>query len=93
MNKTFKRIIALVLSFIMLMSVSAACFSVFAEDEDTAVTTTVLAESEESDEHDAHPTFFAMAITFWKEIFSFLKYIFYDVFRGLPAPEAPTLAQ
>lgn len=75
--------LALVLSVMMLLSVCAVGMSVFAEDGTTAVVET----TEEESEHQPHTTFFEITVAFWKEVFNFFKYIFYDVFLGLPVPD------
>lgn len=91
MNKTIKKFTALVLSLILLMSVFAVGFSVFAEDP--VADTTVAAAEQETEKHEDHKTFFQLTIEFIKEIGSFFKYIFYDMWLGIPAPPAPTLPQ
>lgn len=91
MNKTLKKFTAMILSLILLMSVFAVGFSVFAEDP--AAATTVTATEQEGEKHDEHVTFFQLMINFIKEIGSFFKYIFYDMWLGIPAPPAPTLPQ
>ncbi|MGN1194157.1 MAG: hypothetical protein ACI4SB_01595 [Acutalibacteraceae bacterium] len=92
MNKTIKKFTALVLSLILLMSVFAVGFSVFAEDPVIA-DTTVAATEQEGEQHQDHTTFFQLMIDFIKEIGSFFKYIFYDIWLGRPAPPAPTIPQ
>lgn len=88
MKNSLKKIIALVLSLIIISSVMAVGFSVYAED---AVSVTV-ADSEEETEEDNHTSFFALTINFFREIFRFFKYIFYDVFLGKPVPDVPPLS-
>lgn len=88
MNKTLKKLTALVLSLVLMMSVFAVGFSVFAED--TAATTVAAAE-QETEKHEDHRTFFQIIVDFWKEIGAFFKYIFYDMWLGIPAPPAPVL--
>lgn len=85
MNKTLKKLIALMLVLVMSLPVFATAFAVFAE-ENAAVATTVAAEEEE--EH-ADTTFFEMIVDFFESIWSFLKYVFYEVFLGKPAPPIP----
>ena len=46
------------------------------------------ADDEEEDEH-VKTTFFEMFIDFFKSIWEYLKYVFYDVFLGKPAPKPP----
>lgn len=90
MNKTFRKFTALVLSFILLISVFAVGFSAFATG-DAVADTTVVATEQETEKHEDHATFFQLFITFCKEIGSFFKYIFYDMWLGIPAPPAPAL--
>lgn len=74
MKKNFKKFIALLLSVLMLMSVMAVGAS--AED---------ITEAPEV-EGEAHRGFIDIFIDMFVEFFQFIKYIFYDVFRGeLPA--------
>lgn len=87
MNKTFKKLIALMLVLLMSLPLFTAAFAVFAE-ETPAVTTAAAADDEEEDEH-VKTTFFEMFIDFFKSIWEYLKYIFYDVFLGKPAPKPP----
>ncbi len=87
MNKTLKKLIAFVLVFALSLSVFAGVFAVFAEDATVAEGTTVVEEIEE--EEYSTTTFFDLFVRFWKSIGDFLKYIFYDVFLGKPAPEIP----
>lgn len=87
MKNSFKRIIALVLSLIILASTAAVSFASFAApQEDSAITTTT---ANEDDSEQPHPTFFKLFVSFVKEIFDFFKYIFYDVILGRPAPDVP----
>lgn len=92
MNKTLKKIVALMLSLIMILSVSAVCFSVFAEDGAVVENTEDTAAPAES-EHPAHTTFLQLFVDFFKEVFNFFKYIYYDVFLGKPVPEVPPMVQ
>lgn len=85
MNKTLKKLIALMLVLVMALPAFSAAFSVFAEEAPAA--TTVVADDEE-DEH-VKTTFFEMFIDFFKSIWEYLKYIFYEVFLGKPAPKPP----
>ena len=87
MNKTFKKLIALMLVLLMSLPLFTAAFAVFAE-EAPAVTTAAAADDEEEDEH-VKTTFFEMFIYFCKSIWEYLKYVFYDVFLGKPAPKPP----
>lgn len=87
MNKTFKKLIALMLVLLMSLPLFTAAFAVFAE-EAPAVTTAADADDEEEDEH-VKTTFFEMFIDFFKSIWEYLKYVFYDVFLGKPAPKPP----
>ena len=121
MRKSLRKVIALVLSLIMIMSVAAVGFSVFAGDADTTESaeesTTEPAKDETtaptdnktdepSDEDPTEPTeepttqhasghvktsFLQMFIDFWKDVYKFLKYIFYDVFRGDAPEPAPSI--
>lgn len=86
MNKTLKKLIALMLVLVMALPVFATAFSVFAED---AAVTTVAAVDEDEEEEHADTTFFEMFIDFFKSIWEYLKYIFYEVFLGRPAPDVP----
>ena len=73
------------LVLVMSLPVFATAFAVFAE-ENAAVATNVAAEEEE--EH-VDTTFFEMIVDFFESIWSFLKYVFYEVFLGKPAPPIP----
>ena len=73
MKKNFKKFIALLLSVLMLMSVMA----VGASAEDATV--------EAQPETETHRGFIEIFIDFFMEFIGFIKYIFYDVFRGEPA--------
>lgn len=86
MNKTLKKLIALMLVLVMALPVFSAAFAVFAEEAPAA--TTAVADDEEEKEH-ADTTFFEMFIDFFKSIWSFIKYVFYEVFLGKPAPKPP----
>lgn len=86
MNKTLKKLIALMLVLVMSLPVFATAFAVFAE-EGAVVATTVAAEEEE--EEHADTTFFEMIVNFFESIWSYLKYVFYEVFLGKPAPPIP----
>lgn len=90
MNKTLKKLTALILSLILAVSVFAVGFTAFAEDG-IAADTTVAAAEQETEKHGDHATFFQLFIDFFKEIGSFIKYIFYDMWLGRPAPPAPTI--
>ncbi|MBR5438554.1 MAG: hypothetical protein IKV21_06515 [Clostridia bacterium] len=72
MKKNFKKVIALLLSVLMLMSVMAV--GVSAED----------AASGEPEGTEEHRGFIQIFIDFFKEFVGFFRYIFYDVFRGEP---------
>lgn len=69
MNKTLKKIIAVVLSLMMILSLASVCFA-----------------AEEDDVHEDHPTMLSLTIAFFREIISFLRYIFYGVWVGEPGP-------
>lgn len=73
MKKNLKKFIALLLSVLMLMSVMA----VGASAEDAAV--------DVQPEVEQHRGFIDIFIDFFMEFIGFIKYIFYDVFRGEPA--------
>ncbi|MCI6771416.1 MAG: hypothetical protein PUF31_00995 [Oscillospiraceae bacterium] len=90
MNKTLKKFTALILSLVLAVSVFAVGFTAFAEG-DPAADTTVVATEQETEKHGDHATFFQLIIDFFKEIGSFIKYIFYDMWLGRPAPPAPTI--
>ncbi len=75
MKKNFKKFIALLLSVLMLMSVMAVGAS--AED---------ITDAPAEGEGESHRGFIGIFIDMFVEFFQFIKYIFYDVFRGeLPA--------
>lgn len=87
MNKTIKKIMALVLTVIMLMSVAVVASAESYVDPETGITveeveTTAPAEEEAE---EGHRMMYQIFIDFWVEVFNFFKYIFYDVFRGVPA--------
>ncbi len=90
MNKTLKKLTALILSLILAISVFAVGFTAFAEDG-VAADAIVAAAEQETGKHEDHATFFQLFIDFFKEIGSFFKYIFYDMWLGIPAPPAPTI--
>ena len=77
MNQKFKRIVALVLSLIMILSVAAVAVNVFAAD------------ANDVEEPHEHKTFFQIFSEFFNEVINFFKYIFHDVFLGKPAPDIP----
>lgn len=86
MKKTFRKIIALVLALTLSVSMFAVVFSAFAADDaDTSAVTAPVDDSEEEE----HTTYLQLITDFFKSIFAFLKYIFYDVYLGKPAPEIP----
>ncbi len=80
MNKTLKKIVSLLLALMMILSVSAVSFSCFAADDAVAVETV-----ENAEESEEHTFMFEVIFGFWIEIFALFKYIFYDVFLGVPA--------
>lgn len=88
MKKTAKKLIAMLLSLIIITTACAAAFSVFAEDSVNADTTAVSEDTTaaEEDDHEAHPTFIGLFIVFLREIASFIRYIFYGVWQGEPVP-------
>ena len=75
MKKNFKKFVALLLSVLMLMSVMA----VGACAEDAAI------DAPTETEGEAHRGFIDIFVDFFMEFIGFIKYIFYDVFRGEPA--------
>lgn len=88
MKKTANKLIAMLLSLVFIITACSAAFSVFAE-EITETQTTIAAEettAPEEDDHDPHPTFIGLFITFIREIASFIRYIFYGVWQGEPVP-------
>ncbi len=87
MNKTIKKIMALVLTAIMLMSVAAVAGASYVDPE-TGITVEEVqttAPTGEDDTVEEHRSLIDIFIEFWKDVFEFFKYIFYDVFRGEPA--------
>ncbi len=74
MKKNFKKVIALLLSVLMLMSFMAVGAS--AED---------VTDAPETEGAESHRGFIDIFIDFVMEIYGLFKYIFYDVFRGVPA--------
>lgn len=74
MKKNFKKFIALFLSVLMLMSFMAVGAS--AED---------VTEAPEAEGEATHRSFVEIFIDFVMEVYNFFKYIFYDVFQGVPA--------
>lgn len=84
MNKTLRKLVALVLVVMMTLSVCGASFSAFAEAGET---TTVAADDSEFDTE--HVSFIELFYRFVKSIWEFLRYIFYDVVLGKPAPDVP----
>ena len=82
MNKTLKKLISIVLVLTLSLSAFAGVFSVFAEGTTAAV--------DDSDEEHKHTSFFELFVNFWRSIGAFIKYIFYDIFLGKPAPEIPS---
>lgn len=85
MKKTLRKIIAFVLVLTLSVSMFAVVFSAFAADADTSAVTVPADDSEEEE----HTTYLQLFIDFFKSIFAFFKYIFYDVYLGKPAPEIP----
>ncbi len=88
MNKTLKKIIALALVFVLAVPVFGAAFSVFAEDEVVA-DAPVIVEDDAGDEEEVHKTMAELFYEFLKSIWSYIKYIFHDVWIGMPAPDIP----
>jgi len=74
MKKNLKKFVALLLSVLMLMSFMAVGAS--AED---------VTEAPEAEGEHTHRNFYEVIIDFFVEFYGLLKYIFYDVFRGVPA--------
>ncbi|MEE1321013.1 MAG: hypothetical protein UHM85_05705 [Acutalibacteraceae bacterium] len=92
MNKTLKKIIAIVLTAIMLMSVAVVASAESYVDPDSGIivedveTTAPEAEEDNSVHHGGeYDNLFEIIAQFWVEVFNFFKYIFYDVFLGKPA--------
>ncbi len=92
MNKTLKKIIALVLTAIMLMSVAVIASAESYVDPETGITvedveTTAPEAEEDNTVHHGgeYDNLFEIIAQFWVEVFNFFKYIFYDVFLGVPA--------
>ena len=75
MKKNFKKFVALLLSVLMLMSVMAVGASAEGAATDTVV----------EPEVETHRGFIDIFVDFFMEFIGFIKYIFYDVFRGEPA--------
>lgn len=88
MNKTLRKIIAFVLVLTLSVSMFAVVFSAFAADT-TAVATTAAAGEDDSDDDEGHTTYLQLIADFFKTIYSFFKYIFYEIFLGKPAPDIP----
>ncbi len=86
MNKTLRKIIAFALVLTLSVSMFGVVFSAFAADPTAAATTSVADDSEDEEEHT---TYLQMIADFFKSIYSFLKYIFYEIFLGKPAPDIP----
>lgn len=83
MNKTLRKIIAFVLVLALSASVFAVSFSVFATEGTTA-------SVDDSGDEDHEPMAFTrMFVDFVKSIYQFFKYIFYEIFLGIPAPDIP----
>ena len=72
MKKNLKKFISILLSLLMLMSVMSV--GAFAED--------ATATEPAPEENEQHRNMYQVIADFFLEIFSFFKYIFYDVFRG-----------
>lgn len=79
-----KKLIALLLSLMLILSTFAVGFGAFAADSNVAVV-----DASEDESEETHSTFFALFIEFVKEIGKFIKYIFYDLWLGDPAPDIP----
>lgn len=78
-----KKFIALLLSLMLILSTFAVGFGAFAADSNVAVV------DADEEENETHQTFFSIFIEFFKEIGKFIKYIFYDLWLGNPAPDIP----
>ncbi|MBQ8504258.1 MAG: hypothetical protein IJ491_08275 [Clostridia bacterium] len=88
MNKTIKKVMALVLTVLMLMSVATTAFAASAEDDPSipvSEVATTEAPADDSSEVEAHRSMIDIFIDYVMEVFNFFKYIFYDVFLGEPA--------
>lgn len=85
MNKTLRKLVALVLVLMMTLSVCGASFSAFAETGEVASTV----EPDDSEFDTEHVSFIELFYRFLKSIWEFLRYIFYDVVLGKPAPDVP----
>lgn len=79
MNKTLKRMIAMILALIMMVSVAAVGFAVSAEGEEQV--TTQVTDTDEVVEEE-HRMFYEVIADFFKEIFEFFKFMFYGIFLG-----------
>lgn len=71
MNKTLKKVIAILLSVMMILSVTSVSF---AAEESTEI------------DHGSTPTMFSMIISFFQEFISLIRYVFYGVWIGEPGP-------
>ena len=87
MNKTLKKVVAYVLVLTLSFSMFGVLFGAFAEGTTAPEGTTVVADDDEN--NDKGTTMIELFVKFCKSFWSFIKYIFYDVFLGKPAPEIP----
>lgn len=76
MKKNFKKVIAVLLSLLVLMGTMSV--GAFAED---------VTEAPVTEDEGHHRNMYEVIYDMFVEFFNFLKYIFYDVFRGDPVPE------
>ena len=72
MNKTLKKALSLVLALVLMMSFAAVVFA--AE-----------AEGDVAPDHEQHRFIYEILFDILKEWWGLFKYIFHDVFLGIPA--------